>query len=347
MHGVGLVHGDIKPANILLDDAFDRAVIIDFGLAMRLPEPGAPAGTPAQMGGTPGYSAPEQLVVSSAFKPSPGQDVYALGAVAYALLAGTGPFSHLPMGKRVPAQQAASFTPVTRRVPGLPASADAVLARALSADPPKRHTTPSELVDALASALGGAAAAPLSRAAPLPMSRAGVFAMVRDAVTAQVGPKRAAALLASLDAADRAAFAPGAPHEESFPARALVAYLRAFAARDRALLESVGQSLGAATLPAAVRALEIGRSPYTFLRAFAPLHQRFHAWGQFEYTQTTVSSAAVRVRMDASLAPEMCSLIGGVMRALVTLAAGSASVDHTECAGAGAEACELRVRWPV
>ena len=85
LHRLGLVHRDVKPSNILLADS--RAMLTDFGLAK------GPAYTvltrPGQLVGTPHYLAPELIRGETA---QPASDVYALGCLAYACLAGEPPF---------------------------------------------------------------------------------------------------------------------------------------------------------------------------------------------------------------------------------------------------------------
>ncbi len=81
-HARLVVHGDIKPANVLVDDQ-DRARLLDFGIASRL---GATATAPNGWC-SPGYAAPERL---RGAPPAIAEDVYAFGALAYSVLTGTG-----------------------------------------------------------------------------------------------------------------------------------------------------------------------------------------------------------------------------------------------------------------
>lgn len=90
-HAVGLVHRDVKPANLLLT-ADGRVKLTDFGIAEALRAPGAaPEGFVL---GTPYYLAPEQ---ATAAPTTPATDVYGLGVMGYEMLAGRRPFDGAPL----------------------------------------------------------------------------------------------------------------------------------------------------------------------------------------------------------------------------------------------------------
>jgi serine/threonine-protein kinase len=91
LHAAGLVHRDVKPSNILLDDE-RGALLTDFGLAKSRDYSMLTA--PGQMLGTLDYIAPEMLRGS---EPGPRADLYALGCVVFECLAGTPPFGGLSM----------------------------------------------------------------------------------------------------------------------------------------------------------------------------------------------------------------------------------------------------------
>jgi serine/threonine-protein kinase len=151
-HAVGLVHRDVKPANILVDSVAgrpDHPYLSDFGLAKGAAASGL-TGT-GQFLGTADYAAPEQIAGEPA---DPRTDQYALACVAFNVLTGTAPYTRdQPMAVLWAHMQAAPPS-VTALRPDLPAAVDQVMARAMAKNANDRYPSCAEFSDALRAALG-------------------------------------------------------------------------------------------------------------------------------------------------------------------------------------------------
>jgi hypothetical protein len=167
-HASGLVHRDVKPANILLG-AGDHVYLTDFGLSKRTAS--ADATRTAQLVGTLNYVAPEQI---RGHQVDARTDVYALGAVLFQMLTGGVPFPAETDEAKMWAHLSEPPPRASELRPGVPAGLDEVIRRAMSKSPDERYPTAGELAAAAASALESArpapAAAPPSRA-PAPRAR--------------------------------------------------------------------------------------------------------------------------------------------------------------------------------
>jgi DNA-binding beta-propeller fold protein YncE len=141
-HRRALVHRDVKPANVLLDED-GHAYLTDFGITKQL---GDASTDTAGVVGTLDYLAPEQVRGD----PVDGRaDCYALGCVLYQCLAGVSPFRRQTEAETLWAHMQEQPAPV-RGHPRL----DPVLRKALAKDREKRYETCSELIEAAAAALG-------------------------------------------------------------------------------------------------------------------------------------------------------------------------------------------------
>lgn len=156
-HAADVVHRDVKPANMLLDDG-GRLAIADFGIArLALEDQLTATGTVL---GTAAYISPEQAVGDPATAAS---DRYALAVVAYELLAGQRPFEAENFAAQARAHVEDDPVPASERNPDLPPEVDPVLARGLDKEPGARYATAGELVDALDAAMHAKPAPPTTR----------------------------------------------------------------------------------------------------------------------------------------------------------------------------------------
>lgn len=154
-HARGVVHRDVKPANLLFSERGELQVA-DFGIARAIDDTAGMTMAGTVMG-TAGYLAPEQARGEPA---GPASDRYALGIVAYELLTGGRPFER---GSETAEAAAHIHEPVPRaseRGVGLSGSVDPVFDRALAKDPGARYPSAREFVEALALALRGEETAP-------------------------------------------------------------------------------------------------------------------------------------------------------------------------------------------
>jgi serine/threonine-protein kinase len=131
-HRQGVVHRDVKPANVLVDWARDTVKLADFGLARA--DDGVQTGT-GIVPGSPAYMAPEQLAGAV---PTPRSDLYALGVMLYQLLAGRLPHDGLSMGELL--RHVAEAPPPDLRLlrPDLPADVASLAARLMARRPAER-----------------------------------------------------------------------------------------------------------------------------------------------------------------------------------------------------------------
>ena len=142
-HAAGIVHRDVKPANLLLDSG-GHVHVADFGIASAA---GLDSFTrPGTVLGTAGYFSPEQ---AGGERATPASDRYALGVVAYELLSGERPFARDNPTAEAAAHARAPVPAISEANPALPRALDPVFERALAKDPAARFPTAGELVAAL------------------------------------------------------------------------------------------------------------------------------------------------------------------------------------------------------
>ena len=130
-HARGVVHRDVKPSNILIEDGTNRALLTDFGIALARLSAAGSLTVPGSVIGTPAYMPPEQL--SGAERVDGRADLYALALVAYEALAG-----ELPTAGVDPAGLADALR---TQCPEVSTATAAALATALAERPDERPPT--------------------------------------------------------------------------------------------------------------------------------------------------------------------------------------------------------------
>jgi len=140
-HAAGLIHRDVKPSNILIENATGRAKITDFGLACA----GASTGTMTReglLGGTPTYMSPEQARGEE--RVDVRTDIYSLGATFYEALTGQPPFAgaaHAVLRRILDEDP----IPPRRLDDTIPRDLETICSKAMAREPSRRYQTTSEL----------------------------------------------------------------------------------------------------------------------------------------------------------------------------------------------------------
>ena len=348
LHERGIIHRDVKPANVIRDPFRSRSVLLDVGIARRY-------GQFAESAGTPGYVAPE---VIEGFEATPRSDVYGLAATAYTLLTLTPPWGE---GEGVLQRQCDGedlVPPSVIRAELEPA--DDVLVRGMSRDPAERPFTAGAFARALRNALLGVDPLPRpdagrwvantvmpSRGAAVPKTRGVVFRSVARAL--------------GVREAERLRDAIGGEHLEL--ARALTdtaplawlptdLFIRLLTIapehvqRDSARL---AHDIARATVRASFRrffpASAATLVPERTLSAIRNVWSRYQSWGTVSSMPIHANETVVRIT-GTPRNPELCMWTTGMLEQLVVLSGGrGVAVDHEACEARDDDACLYRVMW--
>ncbi|MDQ6692144.1 MAG: serine/threonine protein kinase [Candidatus Dormibacteraeota bacterium] len=162
-HSQGVLHRDVKPANVFLDGEL-QPVLADFGLAKMYGDQSLTAS--GMISGTPTHISPEQTMGQPLTNAS---DLYSLAVIGFQLLTGRLPFIGEGMMDLLYAQVHADVPLPSTINPNLPPQVDAVLLRAMAKDPTRRWTSAADMLAALESAAASPLAAP-ARGATLPVA---------------------------------------------------------------------------------------------------------------------------------------------------------------------------------
>jgi predicted ATPase/signal transduction histidine kinase/CheY-like chemotaxis protein len=140
MHGRGLVHKDLKPANILVDRASGIAWLTGFGIASRLPRERRAPAPPESIAGTLAYMAPEGTGRMNRSIDS-RSDLYSLGVTFYQMLTGSLPFTASDPMEWVHCHIARKPVPPSERLEGIPAPVSQIIMKLLAKTAEGRYQT--------------------------------------------------------------------------------------------------------------------------------------------------------------------------------------------------------------
>jgi serine/threonine-protein kinase len=138
-HRRGVIHRDVKPANVLIDWATDTVKLSDFGMARMGEHTRTRSGVAL---GSPDYMAPEQLAGGAV---GPAADIYGLGASLFELLAGRRPHEHDNLGALLRAVATEPAPDLGALVPDLDPALVAVVMQALAKNPADRPANADEV----------------------------------------------------------------------------------------------------------------------------------------------------------------------------------------------------------
>jgi predicted ATPase/signal transduction histidine kinase/GAF domain-containing protein len=194
-HAHGLIHKDIKPAN-MLTDAVGHVRLTGFGIASRLPRERHRLLSPETIAGTFAYLAPEQTGHMNRSVDS-RSDLYALGVTLYEIFTGVLPFAAADPMEWIHCHVARKPTPPSARVRGIPAPVEAIVLKLLAKDAEDRYQTATGVVADLKRCLAAAAERSLIETFPLGADDASDVLRVPEKLYGR--EQQVAALLAAFD----------------------------------------------------------------------------------------------------------------------------------------------------
>ncbi len=360
LHRSGIIHRDVKPANMLLDPFRDRTVLVDVGIASR-------QGERARLAGTPGYMAPEAAVTHEI---DPSADIYGLAATLYELITLTLPWpisddllvtlsNQRNIAPKPPSDHDPSWFPL-----------DAPLLKALACAPAERWSDVEKFASAIDAALAEVMGAPVSQDTLVPASDASIGEAPTVSWTAEVGatgrntrgavfralPRVVGARTAATWRLDVGRGAPRQAEALSpttlplgwLPTDILVELLQN--PPEGYSVDEVSCDLGRAAVRSTFRrffpASTATLAPLTTMSALATIWPHYHAWGRL-LSRVAPSGQGARVILSGTQATAcLCAWARGMLEQLVLLSGGDAVVvEHPECAAKGHSACHFAVSW--
>ncbi|MEM9695412.1 MAG: protein kinase, partial [Myxococcota bacterium] len=352
LHQSGIIHRDVKPANVLLDPFRDRAVLVDVGIASRSDESTFTAGTP-------GYMAPE---AATSTKLTPSSDVYGLAATTFELLVLQPPWPLLddPL-EMLRHQRDTPPDPPSSYVEGY-APLDSVFLKALAPDPDVRFQTVRDFVSATEAALRRvdthlpdterpskpsdiataatkrppitrnpitlSPAPTLSWSLPKTSGEARTRAVVFRSLPRVLGARTSAAWrleLARREPALGDALSPSTPPLGWLPTETLLGLLRSLPEDEKRDGTTLARDLGRASLRATFRrffpASVATLSPASVLQSVPKIWLQYHSWGEVQVGIPQPEYATVEVRRGLRDAL-IDSWVRGMLEQLLILAGG-------------------------
>lgn len=146
-HQAGVIHRDVKPENVLLEGKEQRALLTDFGIARTAALDGPAVTAAGLVMGSPQYMSPEQMRGDADI--GFATDLYALGAMAFEMLAGTLPYAAATVQQLIYLQVTTDPAPLGDLRPDVPKGVSEAVTRCLRREPGDRWASVDEFVRAL------------------------------------------------------------------------------------------------------------------------------------------------------------------------------------------------------
>ncbi|MDI1430131.1 AAA family ATPase [Polyangium sorediatum] len=152
VHAAGVMHKDVKPQNVLVDETYEQVTLLDFGIASLLSQEATEASIPEALDGTLAYISPEQTG-RTARALDTRTDLYSLGVTLFEVLSGRRPFTDRDPLSLVHAHLAKTPPPLDTIAPEVPSAVSAIVSKLLAKDPERRYQTARGVAEDLEEAL--------------------------------------------------------------------------------------------------------------------------------------------------------------------------------------------------